>query len=241
MELNHPITRQFGVLVRGVAKKELSTGINKIAAKLPFVGNRIVGIHFQPVLRNTRKLVARRYLNVAGGIGEGIIGRAQRERALKGGVDETVIDARLPLVIAIADACFDSLTTRIADVLEEAGADNRARDAENLAGRIRAEEAEIPIDRACRLAPTDAECAAQPGLIGRRHDLLQTGRVGSEKKIEAARPCRVGTGDFAWCRRAVRLREIEIAGHIPRDLIGGADRRIKPAEARAAAERGAYL
>src|SRR5258707_9308848 len=131
MELNHPIARQFGVLVGGVAKKELAAGVNQIAAKLPLVGNRIVGIHFQPVLRNTRKLVARRYLDVAGGIGEGIIGRAQRERALKGGVDETVIDARLPLVVAIADASLDSLASCIADVLEKTGADNRAGDAEN--------------------------------------------------------------------------------------------------------------
>src|SRR6516165_6572932 len=133
MELNHPITRQFGVLVRGVAKKELAAGVNQIASELPFVGNRIVGIHFQPVLRNTRKLVTRRYLDVAGGIGEGIIGRARRERALEGGVDETVIDARLPLVVAIADARLDSLASCIADVLEKAGADNRAGDAENLA------------------------------------------------------------------------------------------------------------
>src|SRR5260370_25427248 len=96
MELNHPRARQFGVLVGGVAKEELAAGVYQIAAELPFVGDRIVGIHFQPVLRNTRKLVARRYLDVAVGIGEGIIGRAQRERALKGGIDETVIDARLP-------------------------------------------------------------------------------------------------------------------------------------------------
>src|ERR1700720_2108933 len=98
MELGHPIARQFGVLVGGVAKKELAAGVNQIAAELPLVGDRIVGIHFQAVLRDTRKLIARRYLDVAGGIGEGIVGRAQRERALKGGVDETVIDARLPLV-----------------------------------------------------------------------------------------------------------------------------------------------
>src|SRR5215831_4827784 len=131
MELNHPIARQFGVLVRSVAKKELATGVNKIAAELPFVGNCIVGIHFQSVLRNTRKLVARRYLDIAGGISEGIIGRAQRERALKGGVDETVVDARLPLVVAIADASLDTLAPGVADVLEKAGADNRAGDAED--------------------------------------------------------------------------------------------------------------
>src|SRR5260370_39724344 len=95
MELGHPIARKLGVLVGGVAKKELAASVNQ-AAELPLVGDRIVGIHFQPVLRNTRKLVARRYLDVAVGIGEGIIGRAQRERALKGGIDETVIDARLP-------------------------------------------------------------------------------------------------------------------------------------------------
>src|SRR5215469_929407 len=134
MELNHPITRQFGVLVRGVAKKELAAGVNQIATKLPFVGDRIVGIHFQPVLRNAWKLVARRYLDVARGIGEGIIGRAQREFALKGGVDETVTDARLPLVVAIADARLDPLASCIADVLKKAGADNRTGDAENLAG-----------------------------------------------------------------------------------------------------------
>src|SRR6516162_900460 len=133
MELNRPIARQFGVLVRGVAKKELAAGVNQIAAELPLVGDRIVGIHFQPVLRNTRKLVARRYLDVAGGISEGIIGRAQRKRALKGGVDETVIDARLPFVVAITDARLEPLASCIADVLEKAGADNRAGDAENLA------------------------------------------------------------------------------------------------------------
>src|SRR6516162_10286951 len=134
MELSHPITRQFGVLVRGVAKKELAAGVNQIAADLPLVGDRIVGIHFQPVLRNTRKLVARRYLDIADGISEGIIGRAQRERAPKGGVDETVVDARLPLVVAIADASLDTLAPGVADVLEKAGADDRAGDAENLAG-----------------------------------------------------------------------------------------------------------
>src|SRR5215471_12534640 len=134
MELNHPIARQFGVLVRSVAKKELATGVNKVAAELPLVGDRIVGIHFQSVLRNTRKLVPWRYLNVADGIGEGIIGRAQREGALKGGVDETVINARLPSVVAIADARLDPLASCVADVLEKAGADNRAGDAENLAG-----------------------------------------------------------------------------------------------------------
>src|SRR5215475_10946023 len=133
MELGHPIARQFGVLVRRVAKKALAAGVNQIAAELPLVGDRIVGIHFQPVLRNTRKLVARRYLDVTGRIGERIIGRAQRERALKGGVDETVIDARLPLAVAIADARLDPLASGIADVLEKAGADNRAGDAENLA------------------------------------------------------------------------------------------------------------
>src|SRR5215831_10412179 len=126
MELNHPIARQFGVLVRGVAKKGLAAGVNQIAAKLPLVGNRIVGIHFEPVLRNTRKLVPWRYLNVAGGIGEGIIGRAQYEGALKSGVDETVINARLPLFVAIADARLDPLASCIADVLEKAGADDRA-------------------------------------------------------------------------------------------------------------------
>src|SRR5215471_15900799 len=134
MELGHPIARQFGVLVGGVAKKELAAGVNEIAAELPLVADRIVGIYFQPVLRNTRKLVARPYLDVAGVIGEGIIGRAQRERALKGGVDEAVIDARLPLVIAIADARLDPLASCIADVLEKARADNRARNAEDLAG-----------------------------------------------------------------------------------------------------------
>src|SRR5215831_13965998 len=130
MELNHPIARQFGVLVRGVAKKELAAGVNQIAAELPVVGDRIVGIHFQPVLRNTRKLVARRYLDVTVGICEGIIRRAQRERGLKGGVDKTIIDTRLPLLVAIADPRLDSLALRIADVLEKAGADNRAGDAE---------------------------------------------------------------------------------------------------------------
>src|SRR5215472_2913491 len=133
MELNHPIARQFGVLVRSVAKKELTTGVNKIAAELPLVGDRIVGIHFQPVLRNTRELVARHYLDIAVGIGERIIRRAQRERALKSGIDETVIDARLPLVVPIADARLDPLASCVADVLEKAGADNRAGDAENLA------------------------------------------------------------------------------------------------------------
>src|SRR5215472_4420448 len=133
MELGHPIARQFGVLVRGVAKKKLAAGVNQIAAELPLVGDRIVGIHLQPVLRNTRKLVARRYLDIAGGIGEGIIRRAQRKRALKGGVDETVIDARLPLVVAIADARLDPLASCVADVLKKAGADNRTGDAENLA------------------------------------------------------------------------------------------------------------
>src|SRR5215469_10580842 len=134
MELNHPIARQFGVLVGGVAKKELAAGVNQITAELPVVGDRIVGNHLQPVLWNTRKLVARRYLDVAVGICEGIIGRAQRERALKGGVDETVIDTRLPLVVAIADARLDPLASCIADVLEKAGADDVAWNAENLAG-----------------------------------------------------------------------------------------------------------
>src|SRR5215469_14286021 len=132
MELNHPIAWQFGVLVRGVAKEELAAGVNQIAAELPLVGDRIVGIHFQPVLRNTRKLVAQRYLDIAVGIGEGIIRRAQRERALKGGVDETVIDARLPLIVAIADPGFDSLPPCVADILEKAARDDRAGDAENL-------------------------------------------------------------------------------------------------------------
>src|SRR6516165_8153854 len=133
MELGHPIALELGVLVGGVAKKELAAGVNQIAAELPLIGDRIVGIHFQPVLRNPGKLVARRYSDIAIGIGEGVIGRAQRERALKSGVDETVIDARLPLVVAIADARLDPLASCIADVLEEAGADNRAGDAENLA------------------------------------------------------------------------------------------------------------
>src|SRR6516162_9981285 len=134
MELNHPIARQIGVLVRGIAKEELANGINQFAAELPFVSDRIVRIHFQPVLRNTRKLVARRYLDVAVGICEGIIGRAQRERALKGGVDETIIDTRLPLIVAIADPRLDPLASCIADVLEKAGADDVAWNAENLAG-----------------------------------------------------------------------------------------------------------
>src|SRR6516162_373355 len=134
MELGHPIARQFRVLVGGVAKKELAVGANQIAAELPLVGDRIVGIHFQPVLRNTRKLVARRNLDVAVGISEGIIGRAQGERALKGGIDETIIDARLPFLVAIADARLNPLASGIADVLKKAGADNRAGDAENLAG-----------------------------------------------------------------------------------------------------------
>src|SRR6516162_7854455 len=134
MALGHPIAGQSGVLVRGVAKKELAAGINQIASELPIVCNEIVGVHFQPVLRNPRKLVARRNLDVAVGISEGIIGRAQRESTLKGGVDETVIDARLPLIVAIADARLDPLASCIADVLEKAGADNRAGDAENLAG-----------------------------------------------------------------------------------------------------------
>src|ERR1700740_1032633 len=155
MELGHPIAWKLGVLVGGIAQKELAAGVNEIAAELPLVGDRIVGIHFEPVLRNTRKLVSRCYLDVAGGVGKGIIGRAQRERALKGGVDETVIDARLPLVVRIADARLDPLASCIADVLEKAGADNRAGDAENLAGGIGPEEAEIPIDRACRLARPD--------------------------------------------------------------------------------------
>src|SRR5215471_8275526 len=133
MELGDPIARKLGILVGGVTKKELAAGVNQIAAELPFVGNCIVGIHFQPVLRNARKLVARRYLDVAVGIGEGIIGRAQREGALKSGIDETVIDARLPLVVAIADARLDPLASCVADVLEKAGADNRAGNAENLA------------------------------------------------------------------------------------------------------------
>ena len=120
----------------GWRRRQKRTGCwcNQIATELPLVGDRIVGIHFEPVLRNTRKLVARRYLDVAGGIGERVIGRAQGEGALKGGVDETVIDARLPLLVAIADARLDPLASRIADVLEKAGADNRAGDAENLAG-----------------------------------------------------------------------------------------------------------
>src|SRR5215469_15660938 len=108
MELNHPIAWQFGVLVRGVTKKELAAGVNEIASKLPLVGDRIVGIYFEPVSRDPGELVARRYLDVAVGICEGIIGRAQRERGLKGGVDKTVIDTRLPLLVAIADARLDS-------------------------------------------------------------------------------------------------------------------------------------
>src|SRR6516162_1742239 len=134
MELNRPIARQFGVLVRGVAKKELAAGVNEIAAKLPLVGDRIVGIHFEPVSRDPGELVAGAHLYVAGGVGKRVIGRAQRERALKGGVDETVIDTRLPLIVAIADPRLDALASCIADVLEKAGADNRAGDAENLAG-----------------------------------------------------------------------------------------------------------
>src|SRR5215813_2265530 len=98
MEISDPIARQLGVLVGRVAKKELTAGENQVTAELPLVGNCIVGIHFKPVPRNAGKLVARPYLDVAGGIGERIIGRGDCEVALKGGVDETVIDAYLPLV-----------------------------------------------------------------------------------------------------------------------------------------------
>src|SRR5215469_3481596 len=126
MELNDPIAWQFGVLVGGVAKKELAAGVNEIAAELPFVGARIVGIHFQPVLRNPGELVAGLYLDVAGRIGKGIIGRAQRKSGLQRGIDETVIDPRLPPVGAVADAGLDPLAPRVADVLGKAGADNRA-------------------------------------------------------------------------------------------------------------------
>src|SRR6516162_893458 len=133
MEIDGPIAWKLRVLVGGVAKKELAAGVYQIAAELPLVSDGIVGIHFEPVLRNTGKLVARRYLDVASGIGEGIIGRAQCERALKGGIDETVIDARLPLVVAIADACLDPLASCIADILEKPDADDVARNAENLA------------------------------------------------------------------------------------------------------------
>ena len=74
MEFGHPIAWKLGVLVGGITKKELAARVNQIAAELPFVGDGIVGVHFQPVLRNTRKLASWRYLNVAGGIGEGITG-----------------------------------------------------------------------------------------------------------------------------------------------------------------------
>ena len=50
---------------------------------------------------------------------------------------------------------------------------------ENLTRGIGAKEAEIPFDGTWRLARADAECTAQPGLVGRCHDLLQTRRVGS--------------------------------------------------------------
>src|ERR1700730_3683995 len=140
MEIDHPIPRKPWVLVGGVAKKELATGENQVAADLPLGSDGVVGIHFQPVLRNTGKLVIRPYLDVAGGIGKGIIGRAQGEGALKGGVDETVIDAHLPLVVAIADARLDPLAPRIADVLEKAGADDGAGNAENFPRGIGAEQ-----------------------------------------------------------------------------------------------------
>src|SRR6516164_5139463 len=132
MEFSDPIARKFGVLVGGVAKKELAAGVNQIAAEFPLVSSGIVNIHFQPVLRDAGKLVAPPHLDIAGSVGERIIGRAQCKRALESGVDETIIDARLPLVVAIADARLDPLASRIADILEEAHADDVAWNAKNL-------------------------------------------------------------------------------------------------------------
>src|SRR5215470_11554789 len=126
MEFDGPISRKLRVLVGRVAKKELAAGVNQIAAQLPIVGDGIVGVYFHPVLGHARKLVAGPHLDVARRIGKGIIGRAQGEGALKGGVYETVVDANLPFVVAIANARLDALTPGIADVLEKAGADDGA-------------------------------------------------------------------------------------------------------------------
>src|ERR1700756_2988351 len=176
MEIEEPIAGKLWVLVGGVTKKELAAGVDQIGAELPIVGDGVVGIHFEPVLRNARKLIARSHLDVAGGVGKGIVWRAQCESALKRGVDETVIDARLPLVIAIAEAGLDPLAPGIADILEKTDADDVARNAKNFARGIGSEQTSIPLEFTCRLARADAEFATQPGLVGGCDDLLQTRR-----------------------------------------------------------------
>src|SRR5215831_6856441 len=144
MKISNPITREFGVLVGGVAKKELAARVNQIASDLPLVGSGIVNIDFQPILRDAGKLVARPHPDVADSVGEGIIGRAQCKGAHKGGVDETIIDARLPLVVTVAEAGLDPLAPGVADILEEAHADDVAWNAENLTCGIGTKKAEIP-------------------------------------------------------------------------------------------------
>ena len=61
MELRYPITRKLRVLVGGVTKEELAAGVDQIAAELPVVGDGVVGVDLQPVLRDAGKLVARPY------------------------------------------------------------------------------------------------------------------------------------------------------------------------------------
>src|SRR5438128_6880412 len=97
----------------------------------------------------------------------------------------------------IGNACLDPLPPCVADVLEEAGADDRAGNAKNLTCGVGAEQAEVPLEPARWLVRAGSQSAAQPGLVGRGHDLLQARRVGSQEIVEAAGPFGIGAGDLA--------------------------------------------
>src|ERR1700730_4328178 len=209
MEVDDVVSAELCVLVRRIAKEVLVADNNQIATHLPSVDNSVVGLDLQAVLRDAGEMIATPHLNVAIAIGKGIAGRAQSERTLKGRVDEAVTGAHLPLVVSIADARLDPLPPRAADILEEAAADDRARDIEDVIAKVGSEGAEVPIDLA-RGGP-GGKPAAQASLVGIRDDLLQLRRIGDEEVVESARARRIRTRDLAGGGRAVCFGVTDIA------------------------------
>ena len=64
------------------------------------------------------------------------------------------------------------------------------------------EHAQVPGEAA--IVRTGIDVAAQPGLVGTGHDLLER-RIGDQEVVEQTWPRRIGAGELGRRRRAVRL------------------------------------
>ena len=108
------------VLIGFVAAQVLVAEVGQDAADRPNWRDPIIHPDFELVLRDAGQMVARHDVDVAVRVGDGIVGRRERQRRLEGRIDQAIGAVDRPFLVLVSEAGLDPLSPRRADILEEA-------------------------------------------------------------------------------------------------------------------------